>query len=351
MNNRFFQLCDLIKSLNIKYLINILKVHRDMLKYGRGYMVSQCFSALSNIGFFNELSQRGKLNLTEYTDRNNIDLKTLNSICDYLYAIHILDKKDNFYMWSSKGGSLFELSLGLFDMLYGYAPIFQELESILKKEKVYNRDVKRREKYMAKGSAGITRYLPFPVTQQLIKKYNRKHILDLGCGTGEFLFNLAKKNTGSNTKYYGIDISSEAIGHAKEIAKKMSIDNIVELEICSIFELNKVKRKWPEIDIMTCMFVMHEFLFEGRHIVIGLLKDIKKNFEGCLLIICELCKQPLETIRKKPTAVAEHHLFHDLSNQLLITNDEWKNLFREAGYDLVEEKRFDFAGQSYFVIK
>jgi 2-ketoarginine methyltransferase len=335
--------------LGIRHVFKVKKLHEDMLRYARGYMVSQCMSGLLNLGFFQMLSDDKKIDIDLYAAENNLDKKILKSVCEYLYSLRILKKYEDAYMLDSEGKRLSDLSQGVFDFLYAYAPLFHDLGPLLKKEKTYGRDIFRREKFVAKGSAGITRYLPFPMAEDIIKTYGFRRILDLGCGSGEFLISLCEKN--DDIKCYGVDISGEAIFFAREKVSEAGKGDKINLSVNSIFELDEIAKKWDDVEVLVSMFVLHEFLFEGKERVITLLRRLKKNFPGRYLIVCELCKEPLESLRKRPTAIAEHHLFHALSNQGVITFEEWKDIFREAGYGLAETRKFDFAGQAYFVVR
>lgn len=343
-----YQLYDLIKTLGIRHLLRMRKVHVGMLKYARNYMTSQCICALLNLGFFDKMAKRGRINLNLYAKERGVDTEILRSVCDYLYSLKILKKNNDDYMLDSKGRNIVTFSLGTFNFIYAYAPLFENLESLLKQEKLYNIHVLRRQKFVAKASADTEKWLPFPIVKNIIEKYRFKKILDLGCGSGEFLIYLCKD---SSLTCYGIDISKEAIMYGKQLLNEKGMDGRIILSVCDIFEVEEIARNWGNADVITCMFVLHEFLYRGNEKVIELLTKLKRYFEGKHLIICELCKKSAELLRRKPTAIAEHHLFHALSNQRIITASEWKNIFRRADYKLIEEKSFAFAGQCYFVIK
>lgn len=346
---RSLQLCNLARIMGVNHLIKFNNAHKDILKYARGYMTSYCVSALLNIGFFYNLRKDGKIDLRLYAEENNLDEDVLESVCSYLYSLSILKKDGDFYMIDTKGKMLLELSEGIFDLLHAYGPLFQDLEALLKKEKSYGRDVFRREEFVAKGSAELGHYMPFPIAKNIIKDYGFKNVLDLGCGGAEFLLSLCKDT--ENLICYGIDISEKAIGYAQRRANAAGKKDKIKLEVCSIFELDGIARRWYDIDVLTSMYVLHEFLYEGREKVLGLLRGIKKNFPGRYLIVCELCRRSFESLRKKPTGIVEHHLFHALSNQGVITFEEWEELFKEADYKIAETRRFDFAEQGYFVLR
>ncbi|MCM8782263.1 MAG: methyltransferase domain-containing protein, partial [Candidatus Omnitrophica bacterium] len=332
----------------IKKLLAIRRGHNAALKYARGYMSSQCICALINIGFFDKLTKEKKIDLALYIKENNLDARIFNSICDYLYSINIIEKNKGICRLTAEGKVLLGLAKGFFDLIYAYAPLFQELESIIKKEKKYNKDIFRRGEFVARGSAGLTKFIPFPVTKNIIKKYGFKRVCDLGCGSAEFLISLCDDK---KIRCYGIDISKDAIDFALLQVKKANLENRVELAVSDIFDIDRIAARWQDIEVITCMFVLHEFLLEEKKKVINFLLGLKSIFKNKYIITWELCRQPLETIKKNSSAIAEHHLFHDLSNQGIITIEEWAEIFKSAGYAIVEERYFDFAGLAYFVIK
>jgi len=65
----------------------------------------------------------------------------------------------------------------------------------------------------------------------------------------------------------------------------------------------------------------------------------------------EFCKQPHEKLRRAPTAFLEHHLYHDLTNQVITTAERWRAMVAAAGLAIVEEKVFDMVGHGYFVVR
>ncbi|MCX5692559.1 MAG: class I SAM-dependent methyltransferase [Candidatus Omnitrophica bacterium] len=347
---KILQLCELARTIGINKLVSINLIHKDILKYARGHMMFYCISVLSNLGFFEELLKRERIDVALYAKEKGLDGKLLQSVCNYLYLVHIFDKEKerDVYSIGFKGRGIFR-SRGVFDLVCAYDPLFQELEELLNKKKVYGTDVFRREKFVAKGTAELGCYVSFPIVKDIIKRYRFKKVLDLGCGSGDFLFSLCDGN--NDIVCYGIDISEEAIRHGRERVGSAGKGDKVELAVCNIFNLDDIMARWYDIDVLTSMYVLHEFLSEGKEKVVELLRGIRKNFPGKHIIISEVCRKSIESLRKNPTAVAEHHLFHALSNQGIITFEEWEELFKESGYKLIEMKRFDFAEQGYFVLK
>ena len=341
------QIFDLLKKTNPFQLFRIKKFHNSATTYARHYMASYCLCSLFHIGFLDVLEKNMVVDMDVFLKGKNINREILNAICEYLFSLRIFNKTGNLYSLGPKGKDLLKYSKGTFDFIYAYAPLFENLVSLLCNEKKYNVDVFRRDYYVAKATAEVSQFIPIPIVKDIIKKYNFKTVWDIGCGSAAFLLQICGT---SDLKGYGIDISEDAIRLAHESINKQALGQKVKVQAGDILNIGKYKRIFNNVDVVTCMFVLHEFLSKGEEVVIDLLKNIKDNFPGKYLIICELCKLSPILLRKHPTAIVEHHLFHALSQQSLLTIKEWRVIFRKAVYEIVEEKRYDFAGQVYFVI-
>lgn len=341
------QIFDLIRKTGPSQLLKIKKFHRSTLTYARSFMASYCICALLNIGFFDILAKNKSVDLDSFVKNKDINEKVLVAICDYLFALRILNRNNGCYSLGPEGRGLLKYSTGTFDFIYAYAPLFENLDYLLKNKKKYNVDVFRRNKFVAKATAEVSQFIPIPIIKDIIKRYNLKSVLDLGCGSAEFLLQICEE---ADLYGYGIDISKEAINLAEDSISKKSLSQKIKVRVGNIFDIKQFKSIYNNVDAITCMFVLHEFLLQGESAVIDLLKKIKESFPNQYLIVCELSRSSPFLLRKHPTSIAEHHLFHALSEQGLMTPQEWRELFRKTGYRLVEEKRYDFAGQAYFVL-
>lgn len=344
---KIFQIFDLLSKTSLLQLSNIKKFHDSTLTYARNFMASYCICALFNIGFFDVFRDKKSVDLGLFIKGKNINEKILVAICDYLFALGILNKSGRCYSLSPKSAALIKYSTGTFDFIYAYAPLFENLDSLLRNQKKYNVNVFRRNKFVAKATAEVSHFIPIPIVKDIIKRYNFKNVLDLGCGNAEFLLQLCDK---SDLKGYGVDISEDAINSANELINEKSLSQRVKVKVGDIFDMGQFRNTFDDIDALTCMFVLHEFLLKRKNMVNELLRSIKENFPKKHLIVCELSKFSSLALRNNPTSIAEHHLFHALSEQGLMTVEEWREEFRKAGYALIEERRYDFAGQAYFVL-
>lgn len=340
---------NLLKYLSLSSIYKLKKAHDFSLEHVRGYIVSSCLVSLLNIGFFDELSRYNYININGFSKKHDIGLQTIKALCKYLYAIGILRRKKGNYCLSAKGQILIYDAIGPFNFISAYSPIFQNLEAMLRKEKKYGKDIIRRSEFVAKASAETERWIPFPVIEKLIRTEKYNSILDLGCGSAEFLIRLCKRIP--NIKAFGIDISESSIAYAKKRLKEERLEKSIKLEVSDIFEVNKLSKEMKEVDVITSFFVLHELVAEGREKVIRLLKTLKENFVNSSLVICELYRKAPTELKRKPSMIAEHHLFHALSNQKILSVKEWKNIIKKTDYKIKNEIKFNVAGQVYFILE
>lgn len=343
------QIIDLIRLFGLRKLIQMKRRHEAALPIFRGYVATNCFWALLNLGLLDLMRERGVVNLEEFAASNSLNLDILEGLCEYLDGLRILRRERGGYALDRQGSEFLNEPRGVFDLLYGYEPIFYELEALLRNKKLYKKDVDRRGKFIAKGSGELGRQLPFHVMQVLIKKYKARRILDIGCGDIEFLSLLCDD---PDVVCYGIDNSQEAIRYAEENVRTKNLSSRIHLQVADMFvDLPRIAERWSNIDALTAIDTFHEYLFGGIERIVKLLKDIRALYRGKYLIVGEFCRQPQERLRRRPTAFLEHHLFHNLTNQVIKSEAEWEALFRESGYELLEKRVFDIVGHGYFVLK
>jgi len=118
-----------------------------------------------------------------------------------------------------------------------------------------------------------------------------------------------------------------------------------------MFDVDELRRRWGDAEALTAIDVFHEYLSEGDSRIRQLLEQLREAFPNSALVVAEFCLQPRERLRRRPTAFAEHHLFHQLTNQVILPAHRWRTLFGEAGYEVVIERVFDIVGHGYFALK
>jgi SAM-dependent methyltransferase len=206
--------------------------------------------------------------------------------------------------------------------------------------------VRRREDFVGKGSGQSAKLLPFPLAADLIKRNGFSRILDLGCGDGEFLIGIGKAE--ESVRGYGVDISPEVVALAKRRISEEGLSGRIEVMVGDIFNLRAIGERMGLPDAATSFYVLHEFLWNGRQKVVDLLISFRELFPGISLIACEITQLQPEDLRRKPTIILEHHLFHGLSEQGLVSREGWRDIFSESGFRVLEELRVAASQLSIF---
>jgi len=340
------QILSLIKLFGVRKLARMNKRHKEALPFIRGYCASVALWTLLHEGFLDELSNKGTVDIKEYAERKGLARHVLDPLCDYLDGIGILRLDGRQCRLAPKGERFMEEPRGLFDLLSGYEPVFGALTPLLKGEQEYGRDVSRLGAFVAKGSGELGRQLPFPVMRDLIRKHGVGSVMDIGCGDCEFLEMVCD---GSQMRCYGFDADADAVAYARKHLESLGLSDRIEIFQADMFDLGS-KGDWPQVEALTALDVFHEYLYGGNERIATLLAEIKRAFPKTMLFVAEFCRQPHEWLRKHPTAFLEHELFHSLTKQVILTADEWRKMFADAGYTIVEERVYDLVGHGYFAL-
>ncbi|RJP17054.1 MAG: methyltransferase domain-containing protein [Candidatus Abyssobacteria bacterium SURF_5] len=330
-------------------LLRLRKKHALGLKLIRGYAATTCFWTLSNVGLLDNLLEKGAVDLKEFAQANKLDLETLRSICEYLDGIKVLDCENDRCMLDVNGKILLEEPRGLFDLLYGYEPVFTKLEALARSQEKYGRDVIRRGDAVAKGSGELGRQFPFLAMRQMVYDHGFRRVLDLGCGDLEFVFLLCER---AGITAAGVDSDPAAIECARRrLEDGASCSGRVTVSRADMFDVEHLAELFPDIDAITAIDVLHEYVYGGVQPVIKLLGEYKRNFPQSALVVAEFFKLPRVWLRRIPTTTLEHHLFHSLTKQEILPIGQWIDLFQKSGYGIVDKKLVHGIGHAYFVLR
>lgn len=343
------QIIDLIRMFGLMHLVRMKRRHDKALPIIRGYCTTVSLWALFDTGVMDELS-RGAASSSELAGKLDLEERILGYVLDYLDLVHVLKRdRESRYSLDRLGEALVREPRGVFDLACGYEPVLGELAGLLKGEKTFGRDVTRERRFLASGEGALGLQLPFPVLADMVKRGNFRGVLDLRCGHLEFLFTLCRADP--DVRCYGIDPSQDTVEHARERLADSPFKDRITVEHGDLFAIDGFLERWTDVDVMTAYDTFHEHLIDGKEKIEELLRRCHERFPNVGLIVAEFCRQPHDRLRKRPTAFVEHHLWHNLTNQVLLSADEWRDLFRRAGYRIEDERVFDIVGHGYFTLR
>jgi SAM-dependent methyltransferase len=261
----------------------------------------------------------------------------------------MFDKNGSVYRLSKKGQTVIEVMRGWLEVSYGYSEAFHSLELLLRKQKVYGKDLYRRSDYVARGSGQMENVLFFPMVNDLIVARGYKRVLDLGCGDGTFLRKLCALNR--DIQCFGIDLAPAAVEEGKRSIHAAGLDDRISLMALDISKVEQASGALTNLDVATVFFVLHELLYFGEDVLLNFLRDFRRLFPSVPLIAFEAVRPSLERLRRRPGMAVYYYLYHDLTQQRPVDSETWKKLFRTAGFTSIEERRLDFARSAIYVLK
>jgi phenylpyruvate C(3)-methyltransferase len=315
----------------------------------RGHWLTRVGSTLFNIGFFDDMERAGAIDVDSYAAVRGLDPAVLRPLCDYLFALKILDKENGRFTLSGRGRFVTKSLRGMFESAYAYEDVLHNLEPLVRGQKRYGVDVDRNPEFTARGSGEGGRLFTFPLVSDLIAKRGLKTVLDLACGDAPFLIDLCRRNP--EVRAYGVDLAPEAIDFGNERVREAGLQDRIRLVAGDMFEIGRVADQFESVDVVTSFYGFQELLAEGREKVIGLLDTYRRVFPGVTFIICEIPKYAPEELRRRPGGMLEYQLWHALTHQRLATREEWMDLWRESGIREVEEHYLGFARTVFYVLR
>jgi SAM-dependent methyltransferase len=313
------------------------------------FFTTRTMQTLLNVGFFDELQRDGTIQVARFADAHGLDGQILQSLVDSLYALRILDKRGTAYVLDDKGRVLVEVARGWFDGVNGYEGIYHSLEPLLRKEIVYGRDLNRRSDLVEKGRAEIESWIYFPLATDLLTRTKRRRVLDMGCADGSFLRYLCATNP--SIRGFGVDISPAAIANGQELVRQAGMEKRIQLAVVDINELEQIVTELRDIDAATVFFTLHEILYQGKDVLIRLLRSYRAAFPGVPLSVFEVNRATPDERRRRHGMSIQYVLQHDLSHQKLVTSQQWRALFEEAGFTTIEERNVRFARTVIFTLE
>ena len=94
--------------------------------------------------------------------------------------------------------------------------------------------------------------------------------------------------------------------------------------------------------------MLHEISDNKGSKIINYLKSVKKNFPDATVVVCELTKQSENIFKKncEKSLMPEYLLFHDFSNQGILSFSDYHNILSKTGYKIKKEWLFDQNSES-----
>jgi SAM-dependent methyltransferase len=307
--------------------------------------LAQVLIALWDNGIYEYVRRNEKLVIDAASAELGLDPEILLILVEYLVGRGLMKLDDGGFVLTKHGNVYWNYVTrgAVMTHLGGYNPLMINLGPLLRKEiDINDPRLDRIGRIVALG-AGQTLLGNGTVTwiRDMLASLGAKCVLDLGCGAGVFLTQLALK--WPNGRGIGIDMNADAIAEAKDQARVDGVADRVQFfaEKLTDAPLTLSKEVVAKVDVVTAMFILHEFYGRGGTAAIAsVMSSLRKHFPGRKLLMAEGTRSDPYEKRTGPSrnhAQLDYSLIHPLSRQgPLRTPDEWKEIIESTGAKLLD---------------
>jgi SAM-dependent methyltransferase len=307
--------------------------------------LAQVLIALWDNGLYEYVRRNGKLEISKAAAELDLDAEILQILIEFMVGRALMKLEDGAFVLTDRGKVYWNYVTrgALMTHLGGYNPLMINLSPLLRKEiDINDPRLDRIGRIVALG-AGQTLLGNGTVTwiRDMLASLGKKCVLDLGCGAGVFLTQLALK--WPDGRGIGIDMNADAIAEAKEQARVDGVADRVQFfaEKLTDAPLTLSPNVVAQVDVITAMFILHEFYGRGGTAAIAaVISSLRKHFPGRMLLMAEGTRFDPYEKRTGPIrnhAQLDYSLIHPLSRQgPLRTPDEWKEIINGTGATLLD---------------
>ena len=276
---------------------------------------------------------------------HQLDPTMLEVALDYLaMRSNLIQRIDGAYQHTEEYNTLARFYLDQYIGAYG--PNAANLETILKEPKRAGSFINRQ----AHAGAWVGLSTPgLELLPGIVNQLQLTNLLDMGCGPGSLLLDIAKDNP--DFKGWGVDINPDMIENAEERAQEADFSNRLNFFTGDCGDPTKMVPAdlVPQIQALTGMSLANEFFGEGDSQAIAWLSALQKTFPGRALILVDYYGR-----LGKQTQPGPHHLLlqdfvQAISGQGVppASLKEWEHIYETAGCDVLHVVEDDEA--TFFV--
>ena len=307
--------------------------------------LAQVLVALWDSGLYEYLREHGRIEIIGVAEELNLEPSVLRSLIDYLVGWGILAPEGEWFVLSKKGHPYWNyITRGVLTAhLAGYNQLLTNLGPLLRKEiSLSDPRLDRSGRLVASGSGyALLGSGTIPWILKLIKQIGGTYVMDIGCGAGDFLIQLALR--WENGAGIGIDMNAEAIAEAGANAELCGVSDRLTFHHAklSAAPMPIDSGILEKVDTLTAMYLLHEFAGRGgADAITAAISQLGKQFPGRKLLMLEGERaDPAALFAAPPRTFAQldYSFIHPLSRQgPLRTAAEWEEIIKSAGATLLE---------------
>jgi len=310
----------------------------ELITLLRGAFACPVLSFLGRRGFAESLTDGGLR-----FDANDRSADALVALLHYLVALGLLYEEKPLQFRVTDLGSKVLHRFGAFSLLDSYNDYFRDLDWALPASTLPRPSVNRERNVIGSGQLHARKFFPEVLTHLATASY--EHLTDLGCGDGTFIHDaLAVQPTLTVT---AVDLSEQAIDLVR---KRFSSHKPQPTISTAISNAREVSTWAPSVTagpearhLITMWFLLHE-IFDGvvAHLA-DFFRQLRRHFPAANIAFGELVRLSPDQLAasRDESIMPEYLLFHALSGQHPLSEQELSELLEQIPYRLVGRKAYD----------
>lgn len=304
--------------------------------------------ALWDSGFDAYLREHPRFVPSEAAEALGYDEAVFGCLLEYLVGRGLLRPAGDALELTERGEKYALVNARGLLMLYwgGYRPIIGQLGPMLRGEiPIGDPRLARSTRHAALGTEQINSLVVTPGVLDIIHELAEKGVegvLDLGSGTGGFLIQFARQEP--TLRGVGVDMSEAAVEQARRTAAAHGLEDRLTFHVGEVGAgpLPLPDDAVESVDLITAMFMLHEFGRHGPDAIVAVLEALREQFPGTLLLFIEAPLADVEALGANPPphyAALDYLFIHPLSGQgRPLPPEEWERIVRQAGCEFVEHR-------------
>ncbi len=308
--------------------------------------LAQVLLALWDSGLFEYVRRHQALEVEAAATELGLEEAVLQSLIEYLVGRGLMAPGEHGCVLTEKGSCYWNyVTRGVLTCYVGgYNPLITRLGPLLRKEvALEDPSLNRLGRLVAVGSGySLLSNGTVPWVLAAIARLGGKCVLDLGCGAGQFLNQLALQwPDGSGV---GVDMDADAIAQARRTAVEYGVADRVAFYRAKLsaapMELGEEVAN--KVDVLTAMFLVHEFRGSagGVENIALVLASLRRQFPGRKLLMVEGTRADPVALNAAPPRTfgqLDYSFLHPISRQgPLLNPPEWEQVIASAGAKLID---------------
>lgn len=319
----------------------IADVKEDLVLLLRGFFATPVIMSLSRLGAFEVMATLPTFTVDDFPQIRNKEV--LQHAFHYLARLGLLlEGGDQAYQSSELGKQVF-LRASSFYVPHSYHEYMEKFYGWLT-GKIHGPLVDRTENVIGSGKTH-RRYFPIAVSF-LKRRIQFDTIVDIGSGDGQFLSAVLKSIPDKTA--VGIDSSRVSLRKTSETLRKEHPGREIRVICSDAFNIQRWNRQLEAMVkgknlVFSMWFLLHEISKNDPARVIDFLKRFHSFFPKSPLIFCELVRHANDILARhsRESVMPEYLFFHDLSNQGVLSWQEYGQILENTPYELSFERLFD----------